>query len=185
MPTEKCMFSFGNSSVLTPWEQYKGGGYFVNIFTQGDSHFLGNINNGEIELSELGKYLDATLRGLHERYPFAQIPVFVIMPDHVNLILIIQHDEKQPSKCPDSETAEIIPKDPQNLSIHELASRCVLLSTAVNGIKASVRQQANKQGIAFEWQAGYHNRLIHDADEFFRVAVFMENHPGKMKKKSL
>lgn len=185
MPAEKCMFSFGNSSVLTPWEQYKGGGYFVNIFTQGDSHFLGNINNGEIELSELGKHLDATLRGLHERYPFAQIPVFVIMPDHVNLILIIQHDEKQPSKCPDSETAEIIPKDPQNLSIHELASRCVLLSTAVNGIKASVRQQANKQGIAFEWQAGYHNRLIHDADEFFRVAVFMENHPGKMKKESL
>jgi len=184
MSTNKFMFRQGKNAGLKSWEHYTGEGYFVNIYAKGEEQFFGCLKNSEMDLSPLGKFLEITLKGLHERFPFVQIPIFVIMPDHVNMILMIHSDSKTATKCTENDAAIESENPNSRITINELANRCVLLSTAVNGVKSSIRHFAQAKGINFEWQNGYHNRLIHDADEFFRVAIFMENHPGKFKKES-
>lgn len=42
-----------------------------------------------MHLSAIGKYVDEQLRNVSSHYPYAPIPLWVVMPNHVHAIVII------------------------------------------------------------------------------------------------
>ena len=71
------------------WHDYDGGAYFVTICTAGRAYYFGEIRNGEMILSGIGKIAEAVFTNVSEYYPYAEIPLFVIMPNHVHAIVFI------------------------------------------------------------------------------------------------
>ena len=71
------------------WHDYNCGLYFVTVCTSQHKYYFGQIRDGEIELSSLGKYLCGAIEqaGLH--YPYITIDTYVVMPNHFHVIMIV------------------------------------------------------------------------------------------------
>jgi len=82
-------------SARAIWHNYNSGCYFVTICTQNRKHYFGKIIGTQIHqmiLSPIGKYTDEQFRNVHLHYPYAEIPIWVVMPNHVHAIVVINHD---------------------------------------------------------------------------------------------
>ena len=53
---------------------------------------LGNVVNGKIELSNLGKIVQQCWHDLPNHYPNCNLDVFIIMPNHFHGIVIIDNE---------------------------------------------------------------------------------------------
>lgn len=71
------------------WHDYKGGSYFVTICTKNREFFFGDINNGEMNYSSLGQSAIDCLQQIPTHFPHVEIPIFVVMPNHIHAIVII------------------------------------------------------------------------------------------------
>lgn len=81
-------------SARAPWHDYNGGWYFVTICTANRNHYFGEIipdHNGinVMHLSEMGRYADAQIRNIQSHYPYCEIPIWVVMPNHIHLMVKI------------------------------------------------------------------------------------------------
>ena len=79
-------------SYRAKWHNYSGSEYFVTFCTYERRHYLGEVRNGQTELTKVGKYLKTEIEKVQDFYPYAEIPIYVIMPDHVHLIMEIRKD---------------------------------------------------------------------------------------------
>ncbi len=81
-------------SARANWHGYDGGEYFVTICTQNREHYFGEIvknNNDEPEmaLTPIGKFVEEQLHNVTQHYPYAEIPLWVVMPNHIHAIVLI------------------------------------------------------------------------------------------------
>lgn len=65
------------------------GNFFVTICTKGREFFLGKIEDEQMHLSVIGKYAEEQFRDVSLYYPYAEIPSYVVMPNHIHAIVII------------------------------------------------------------------------------------------------
>ena len=90
-------------SARAAWHDYSGGTYFVTICTQNREHHFGSIvynqnNEAEMEYSEMGRYANEQFKNVSAHYPYAEIPLWVVMPNHVHCLVIIRNnDAAQPN----------------------------------------------------------------------------------------
>ena len=70
------------------------GKYYVTICTKDKTHFFGEIENGEMILSEVGKITQQMLKMITMHFPFVGLDEFVIMPDHIHIIIVINETQK-------------------------------------------------------------------------------------------
>ena len=80
------------------WHEYDGGDYFVTICTKNQFHYFGEIKNDEIILTDIGIYLKSQIDNLQNHYPFAEVLLYTIMPNHIHIIFLYDEDamEKDP-----------------------------------------------------------------------------------------
>ena len=61
--------------------------YFITIVIQDRKCLLGNISNGKMVLSEVGEMVRKTLKDVTDKFENSEIPHYVIMPNHIHLII--------------------------------------------------------------------------------------------------
>jgi putative transposase len=66
-----------------------GNRYFITICTQGKAIWFGKILNQQMILSEYGQIAKKLWQELPEHFSFVSLDEYVIMPDHVHGIIII------------------------------------------------------------------------------------------------
>ena len=79
------------STRLQTWDYSKNGAYFITICTQNREHFFGNIQNGMMQLSEIGKLAEQYWLEIPKHFPFIELGNFIVMPNHFHGILIINN----------------------------------------------------------------------------------------------
>src|SRR5690606_6294128 len=85
------------SSARAPfWDYGWNAAYFVTICTQNRIRWFGEIvetqnfsTPKQIQLSEIGKIAEQCWQEIPGHFPFVKLGAFVIMPDHVHGIVII------------------------------------------------------------------------------------------------
>ena len=77
------------SARLPHWDYGNSAAYFITICTHTMEHYFGEIKNDEMHLNEIGKFAEEFWLEIPTQFPFAQLDVFVIMPNHLHGILII------------------------------------------------------------------------------------------------
>ncbi|HNX44188.1 MAG TPA: hypothetical protein PLJ84_01805 [Bacteroidales bacterium] len=80
------------SARLQNWDYGSNAAYFVTICTQNRENYFGKIVETPIvkmELSELGKIANQIWNEIPIHFPFVELGEFVVMPNHVHGIIVI------------------------------------------------------------------------------------------------
>ena len=72
------------------WFDYNSGLYFVTVCTRNRDHFFGDVIDGKMQLNEIGRYANLQFQNVMTHYPYAEIPVWIVMPNHIHAIAAIQ-----------------------------------------------------------------------------------------------
>ena len=81
-----------HSIRLREYDYTQPGAYFVTVVTDNRVLVLSKIVDGQIQLSPLGKIVEEELLQTSQIRPFVEIDAYVIMPNHVHVIFIINDD---------------------------------------------------------------------------------------------
>lgn len=89
-------------SARATFHDYNGGTYFVTVCTAGREHYFGEIvrdcnptamTEQQMVLSPMGQYADKCWREIPQHFPDAEIPLWVVMPNHIHGIITIRPSE--------------------------------------------------------------------------------------------
>ena len=91
---------------LKGWDYLNDGYYFVTICTRERKNFFGEIKNEKIFLSSIGKIAEKYWLEIPDHFQFVKLGEWVIMPNHIHGILIIDKSENvdhwNPTDCRDA-----------------------------------------------------------------------------------
>ena len=83
-------------SPRATWHDYNGGDYFITICTKHHDLFFGDVVDGRMELSEIGEWAWQCAGKIETINDNVFVPEFVVMPNHVHLIVIMGNMPKWP-----------------------------------------------------------------------------------------
>jgi REP element-mobilizing transposase RayT len=170
-------------SARATFHDYNGGAYFVTICTKNSECFFGeivggadvacrdvarNVSTKTMQLSEIGKYADENLRNITHHYPYAGIPLFIVMPNHIHAIVFIDG-------VFNSDVARNVSTTVKNEKMVEIAKHQSLLAVALRGFKSAITKFATGKNINFAWQTRFHDHIIRNQDEMNHIAKYIEN----------
>ena len=187
-------------SARATWHDYDGGTYFITICTKYREHDFGEIEDGKMILSETGAHTQKCIEKITQHNPYAEIPLYTIMPNHLHLIVVIDYD-KTPH---DKRTVDIVtmPVETfQETSHNETMAKETFqetslqkktpieramemqswLSVVIRQFKQSITRFANENNIEFAWQTRFHDHIIRDNDEMKGIANYIENNVANWK----
>lgn len=81
------------STRLKNWDYGANAAYFITICTKNRAHYFGEVTDGEMKLSEIGKIANKFWAEIPEHFPFIELGAFIIMPNHTHGILILNKKE--------------------------------------------------------------------------------------------
>jgi REP element-mobilizing transposase RayT len=96
MSDEKFKDKYRIKSARALWNDYGSGACFVTVCTGKHEHAFGKIVNDPVaamQLSPVGQYLHDNIQNTTIHYPYAVIPLFVVMPNHWHAIVFIDGDK--------------------------------------------------------------------------------------------
>jgi REP element-mobilizing transposase RayT len=198
MSDEKFQNKYRISSTRASWHDYSAGTYFITVCTQNHEHFFGEIacmiqNDPQMQLTSIGQCLYENLQNITMHYLYAEIPLFVVMPNHWHAIVFVD-GEKIPYQrrnaetwcdavrcrdgaCPVSTQAQT--ETTINEKMRQTDALKGWLSVAIGGIKSAVTKFANENGIDFAWQTRFDDRIIRDQNEMNRIADYIEHNVAR------
>lgn len=164
-------------SARANWHGYDGGVYFVTICTQNRVHYFGKIENGEMHLSPIGQYAHEQFANVKTHYPYAEIPLFVVMPNHIHAVVVI--DGKNETACSRDVACNVSTGETnnpfKNIQMANISPKNNTLATVIRGIKSSITKFVNTNNIPFAWQSRFHDHIVRNQDELNRIATYIEN----------
>ena len=86
-------FKSRKQNRLNGYDYSINGYYYVTICTQNHEYIFGDIANNQIVLNDAGKMVEQILKTLPEYYPNITIDNYVVMPNHVHIIIQITNNE--------------------------------------------------------------------------------------------
>ena len=89
------------SARLQHWDYGWNAAYFVTICTHNRQCFFGEISNGKMELSEMGKTATIYWMEIPDHFPFVNLGAFVVMPNHIHGIVVIDKPQTVNAPIPD------------------------------------------------------------------------------------
>ncbi len=174
-PSEKFKNRYRiKSARLKGYDYSSNGAYFITICTKNREPFFGEIIDGEMKLSEMGKIANDCWEQIPQHFPFVQLGEFVIMPNHVHGIVIIDKNNDTIA-----ETQNFASLNNGN----KFGTQSQNLASIIRGFKIGVTKYARNNTDIFDiWQPRFHDHIIRNEKEFERITEYIINNPKKMGK---
>jgi len=148
-----------SSTRLKMWNYSHNGYYFVTICTDNRERYFGQIINNEMSFSKIGLVAERYWKEIPAHYPFVNLDAFIIMPNHIHGIIIIDKNVE----------TGYIP------SLHNNT-----LGDIIGGFKAAVtRWCRNNNHPQFAWQSRFYDHIIRNEREFFNIRKYIIYNPYK------
>ena len=138
------------------------GYYFITICTHNKQKILSNIVGqglapAGIQLTAIGNIVEKEICDLESRYKNIKVEKYIIMPNHIHAIIIIQKNTAGASPCP-------------------------TLSDVVCAFKSLVTRKCHiskpEQKI---WQNSFHDHIIRDENDYLKIWNYIDTNPIKWK----
>jgi len=146
---------------LKGYDYSKNGAYFITVCVKNKHEMLGNVVVGDAALgvpfvkqSLYGEIANSFVKNIPKANPGTSVPHYVIMPNHIHLILLVcmTNDDGTPRAA--YPTKQLIPK----------------IINALKGLSSK------KAGFSL-WQRSYHDHIIRNENEYNRIAEYIDNNP--------
>lgn len=187
-------------SARAAWHDYDGGSYFITICTKYREHDFGEIEDGKMLLSEIGTHTQKCIEEITQHNPYAEIPLHVIMPNHLHLIVVIDYDKTPHDKrtvdvvttpvetFPETSHNETMAKKTfqetslqRKTPIERATEMQSWLSVVIRQFKQSITRYAHENNIDFAWQTRFHDHIIRCNDEMNGITNYIENNVANWK----
>ena len=183
-------------SPRATWHDYNGANYFITICTKNHDLYFGDVVDSRMELSEIGEWAHQCAGKIETINDNVFVPEFVVMPNHVHLIVIMDNtDDLRLPQC-DSPTNPDDDGNPEdwvvglpyhdsridivseiNEEMQSRANRCGRLSHIIGQFKSAITKHAHEKEIPFAWQSRFHDHIIRNGKEMNRIADYIQNNP--------
>jgi len=166
------------STRLENWDYSEDWWYFITICVKDFRKCLGKIEKGEIKLTKIGFIVNEELEKTEKLRKNVKIDEYVIMPNHVHMILIIDNSyfrnisNKNLNYCRDALQCVCTGSNKFGPQKNNLAS-------IVRGFKGSVKRRCNKLNINFKWQARFYEHIIRNEVSLEKIRLYIRNNPYK------
>lgn len=152
------------STRLSKYNYSEKGAYFITICTQNRKNILSEISivgDGVLDvpknkLTFMGKIADKTINNLNGFYNNITIDKYVIMPNHIHLLIQITSDSVSGSSRTPTPTNMEIPR-------------------FVSTFKRFCNQEYGKN----IWQRSFHDHIIRNQKDYDRIWNYIETNPYK------
>ena len=177
------------SARLQTWDYGSNASYFITICTKNREHSFGEIVDNEMHLNEIGKLAEQYWLEIPVHFSFIELGNFVIMPNHVHGILIIDNPVVGTRQCLVSTTASMTTgtsmttdstTNTNNKTIGQMRFQNQgkgTISSIVGSYKSVVSKNAHSINAGFAWQSRFHDHIIRDAKSFERIQNYISNNP--------
>jgi len=169
------------SARLQTWDYSSNAAYFITICTKNREHFFGEIIGNELgmKLNELGKLANRLWHEIPNHFPFIILEAFIVMPNHVHGILIIDNVETRLIASPPLIASLSTPSanktggitGNKNPMLHANISR------VIRWYKGRCAFEMRKIHADFNWQTRFHDHIIRNAESFARIHNYIQNNP--------
>ena len=152
---------------LQNWDYGSDALYFVTICTAHRECYFGNIVNGQMVLSELGKTVDEEWLKTFElrRDMNLQMDEYVVMPNHFHAIISIGINRYN-----------IGAND--GIYKNKFGPQSKNLASIIRGFKSAVTSFARINHIGFGWQPRFYEHIIRTSDSYQRISQYIANNPA-------
>lgn len=168
-----------DSTRLGNWDYGKNGAYFVTICTGGRECYFGEIVDGEMNLSDMGLIAQNNLLSIKGKFPFAILDSFVLMPNHIHCVLVID------KKIGDSDNNPIINDDTDDPFRKNNPMKSENLSKIIRWYKARTTFEIRKTNPYFSWQSSFYDHIIKEDNMYKTIINYIENNPKNWDKDKL
>ena len=141
--------------IRAKWCNYGTGAYFVTICTKDKRSYFGYIKDSVMKYNRLGIAANKILNDISSHCRYADIPVHIVMPNHIHAIVVINESTNKP-----------------------LGGRS-LLSIAIGSIKSAITKYAHQSNIIFAWQNRYYDRIIRRYMNTKEICDYIRNNPAQ------
>lgn len=156
---------------------YSAGKYFVTACTKDKRHYFGSIVNGEMRLSDIGRFVELQLNSVSAYCKGIEVPLFVVMPNHIHAIVCIK-GENMPLEYVDGDLRQRSPNPA--LRANAASPRGVpVLSRFMSSFKGAVTKYAKSRNLDFGWQARYHDHYIRGNHDGNKISEYIMNNVAR------
>lgn len=169
---------------LKGYNYSQAGWYYITICTQNRRHFLGEVINGNMLLSEAGKMVLQIWNGISTFYKGVETDFIQIMPNHLHGIIHLVGTGQ--CVCPESPKKNLIllkHNNGQSLRIAPTYSlpdvvknfKSITTNYYIKGVK-------QKNWVPFDkklWQRNYYEHIIRDENDLNRIRKYIYENPVK------
>ncbi len=148
---------------LKNYDYSQNGHYFITICAYNKKHLFADIIVGQglapaVSIpTEYGRIVEAQLLGLEKRYDFVRIDKYVIMPNHIHAIVVLDKDVLAAGASPCPTLSDMV---------------CVLKSMSTK----LCRQAGFKEKL---FQNSFHDHIIRNEDDYEMIWNYIEANPSK------
>lgn len=158
------------------WDYSRTGAYFITICTKDRIHYFGDVVDGKMVLSEMGKIAEQMWIEIPNHHQNIELSEFVVMPNHVHGIIIINNTDEIANSSVQTGHA-LSPQEPGKNRFQNIGKNSI--SAIIGSYKSAVTKHANKLGLPNGWQTRFHDHIIRDAGAFDRISEYIINNPEK------
>jgi REP element-mobilizing transposase RayT len=190
MSADKFQSKYRIPSARHPnWDYSSNGIYFITICTKNRQYFLGECNKGEMKLSTAGAIAQGFWYEIPKHFPFITLSEFIVMPNHINGILIfdknlveknidkISNIDVETGHCPVSTTDDALGKDKTEPHYRFRNQGKHTISSIVGSYKSVCTKHIRKITPDFEWQTRFWDHIIRDDNAFDTIRQYIINNP--------
>ncbi len=125
----------------------------------GEKNIIDTHNSAYLRMAEIGKIAHEFWLDIPNHYPFVILDEFVVMPNHIHGIIIINKENYN------------------KWNPNQFGKQSGNLGAIIRSFKASVKRYANQNDIEFHWQPRYHDHIIRDKDSYLRIKKYIISNP--------
>ncbi|MDJ1172571.1 transposase [Roseofilum capinflatum] len=164
---------------LKGYDYSRSGHYFVTVCTYQRQCFFGEIIEGEVQLNNLGQIVAEEWQKSADIRQEIQLDLWVIMPNHMHGIAIIDSENPHPiiqSENQTTQTGIIKPMKPRSLS------------SLMAGFKSATTKKINQFRSAPGtpvWQRNYYEHRIRNEESLQKIRQYICTNPQQWKSDQL
>ena len=146
---------------LENYDYSQPGAYFITVCSKDKRWIFWNVGastarpGSTAHLSLYGRIADEKIREIVKRYRFIKMANYVVMPNHIHLLL---------TNCFDDSGRAMLAPTPN-------------ISNVIRQFKGAVTKKTH---ISL-WQKSFHDRIIRNEKEFLNYCEYIDNNPLKWK----
>jgi len=153
---------------LKDYDYSQPGAYFITICTHNRACILGEVVNGEMQLSQYGNIANENWEDIPGHFANVEIDGLVVMPNHIHGIIALTDDRRGGETPPNGKGTETVPLRRPTLG-RIVAYFKYQTTKSINRIRHTPGDRV--------WQRSYYEHVIRNESDLAQTKEYLENNP--------